>query len=218
MLREAFAHNLRKLQDEILRTGSEVEDNLLTVVEAFIQRNNRQAQQLIKADEWVNEMRIDIGMKSLQLIATQQPAGQDMRLLAATIEIIGELERIHDYVKGIGKISLKIGDQPLPRELVQFMPMMAEEATSMLHKALEAFSKSDSQLALAIPARDDIVDEYYYRSYKEIMAYGMDKPELLETLNWIEWATHNLERVADRVINICEWVVYMDTAVYQELD
>lgn len=218
MLRESFAHSLRKLQDEVLRTGSEVESNLLAVVDAFVERNPYRAQQLIKADEWVNKMRIDIGMKSLQLIATQQPAGPDMRLLAATIEIIGELERIHDYVKGIGKISLKIGERPIPYPLVQYLPEMAQESCTMMHEALKAFSKRDAALARTIPERDDIVDRYYYRSYEEIRSYMQRDSSDMEMLNWIEWATHNLERTADRVINICEWVIYMDTGLYQELD
>ena len=125
MLRETFTHDLRKLQDEVLRTSSEVEQNLTAVADAFIRRDHRKAQQLIKADEWVNERRIEIGMTSLQLIATQQPIAGDMRLLATTFEIIGELERIHDYVKGIAKISLMIGDEELPSHLLQYMPLMA---------------------------------------------------------------------------------------------
>lgn len=217
MLRETFAHDLRKLQDEVLRTGSEVEQNLVTVVDAFVKRDLRKSEQMIKADEWVNEMRIDIGMKSLQLIATQQPIAGDMRLLAATFEIIGELERIHDYVKGIGRISLMIGNELFPDHLVQFMPIMAERTQFMLHKAIDAFSRSDAELAKTIPAQDDVIDRHYYQSYENIITYVMQNPEKIEKANWIEWATHNLERAADRTINICEWVVYMKTGIYEEM-
>lgn len=217
MLRETFAHDLRKLQDEVLRTSSEVEANLTAVATAFLQRNHHQAQQLIKADEWVNQMRIDIGMKSLRLIATQQPIAGDMRLLATTFEIIGELERIHDYVKGIAKISLMIGDEYIPEHLMQNMPTMANKTQKMLHNAIDAFSKSDAVLAQQIPKQDDEVDQLYYQSYQAIIKFVMENPEKMEKANWIEWACHNLERTADRVINICEWVVYMETGVYEEM-
>lgn len=218
MLRETFAHDLRKLQDEVLRVGSEVEQNLMGVIDAFLRRDQFKAKHYIQADEWVNEMRIDIGMRSLRLIATQQPAAGDMRLLAATIEIIGELERIHDYIKGIGKISLMIGVNPIPTPLVEMMPEMAKETQLMLHDALAAFSKNDEYLAKAIPLRDDVVDKLYMKSYTAMIGYVTKQPEEIETANRIEWAAHNLERAADRVINICEWVVYMANGVFQEMD
>lgn len=218
MLREAFTHDLRQLQDEILRTGSEVEENLQLVVEAFIDRNHAQAQKLVAADQWMNEQRIDIGMKSLRLIATQQPAAGDMRLLAASFEIIGELERIHDYVKGIGKISHLIGDTPIPDELTALMMPMATKTKRMLHEALKAFSRKDADAARQIPLEDDLVDEAYYRTYQAVIAYVTHNPQMVENANRIEWAAHNLERAADRVTNICEWVVYMATGQFVEMD
>lgn len=218
MLRESFIHQLRKLQDEVLRTGSEVEENLVQVVDAFVRRDQALAQKMVKADEWVNSQRISIGMKSLQLIATQQPIAGDMRLLAATFEIVGELERIHDYVKGIGKISLMIGDKPIPASLVYLMPEMASQSQDMLHRALDAFSRNDAELARSIPEEDDLVDDQYYQTYEAVISYVTDNTDQLEMANWIEWAAHNLERSADRVTNICEWVIYMATGHYAEFD
>lgn len=218
MLRETFSRNLRKLQDEILRTGSEVEENLLKVVDAFIRRDLTASQQLIKADEWVNERRVEIGMNSLRLIATQQPIAGDMRLIAATLEIIGELERIHDYVKGIGKISLMIADEDFPDELVEHMPKMAEKTVSMLHRALDAYTTGDTSLAYAIPQEDDEVDRLYYKTHETVIAFVMKHPAKVQKAHRIEWVAHNLERSADRVTNICEWVIYMGTGKYVELD
>lgn len=218
MLRESFARDLRKLQDEILRTGSEVEENLLKVVPAFINRDLRMSQQLIKADEWVNERRVEIGMNSLRLIATQQPIAGDMRLIAATLEIVGELERIHDYVKGIGKISLMIGEEPISADLVQHMPTMAEKTVDMLNRALDAYTRDDADLAQKIPQEDDEVDILYYKTHEAVINHVINNPQKMEKAHRVEWAAHNLERSADRVTNICEWVVYMGTGKYVELD
>lgn len=218
MLRETFAKELRHLQDEILRMGSEVEQNLVTSVDAFRRRDSYRSQQMIKADEWINEQRITLGMEALRLIATQNPIAGDMRLIAAIFEIVGELERIHDYVKGIGKISLLIGEETFPSNLVIHMPKMADQTQSMLHRALEAFSRNDTPLARQIPLEDDTVDVLYYKTHEAIIEYVVANPEKVELGHWIEWAAHNLERSADRVTNICEWVVYMGSGKFVEMD
>ncbi|MCA9921590.1 MAG: phosphate signaling complex protein PhoU [Anaerolineales bacterium] len=217
MLRESFTQELRQLQDEILRLGSEVEEHLVVAADAFRKRDMLRSQRMIKADEWINERRLDIMSACLQLIATQQPIAGDMRLIAATMEIVGELERIHDYVKGIGRISLLIGDEPFPDTLASRMPEMAEKTRYMLHRALEAYSRKDATLAKAIPAEDTAVDTLYNQTHKAVIDYIIAHPEKMEKAHRIEWTAHNLERSADRVINICEWVVYVGTGKYEEM-
>jgi len=218
MTRQLFERELQHLQDQILQLGSEVEENLVRAVEALKGRNRLVSRQLILADEWINERRVRIGMDGLALIATQQPAAGDMRLIAAVLEIAGELERIHDYAKGIAKINLMIGEDEVPHSLVHLMPQMAENTCQMLRRALDAFSQRDAELARRIPEADDVVDALYYQSYRKIINYVMENPLAIEHANRLEWAAHNLERSADRVTNICEWVVYMVTGKYTELD
>src|SRR5690606_34772734 len=97
----------------------------------------------------------------LTIIATQQPTGRDMRLLAAIMEIAGELERIHDYVKGIGRITLLISTQPVPDFLADILPQMAEKSSQMLHQAMDAFIRRDAGLARVVPHEDDVVDSLF---------------------------------------------------------
>ncbi|MCA9996178.1 MAG: hypothetical protein KDE56_10550, partial [Anaerolineales bacterium] len=138
MTRNVLERELRGLQDEILRLGSEVEENLGVAVEALRRRDMARARQLIKADEWINQRRIQIGMRGLSLIATQQPFASDMRQIAAMIEIAGELERIHDYVKGIAKINVQIDEVYYLEPLIALYPQMAVKAQAMLRGALDA--------------------------------------------------------------------------------
>lgn len=218
MIRGTFDRELKKLQDEILRLGSEVEEHLIEVVDILNQRDIRRAQQMIQSDEWVNELRIKIVMDALALIATQQPTAGDMRLIAAVLEIAGELERIHDYIKGIGKITIMIDEEPVIAPLTKTLPQIAEKARHMLRRALAAFTKHDTALAREIPHTDDEVDELYNRAYREIINYVTENPKAIVHAQRLEWAAHNLERSADRVINICEWIVYMTTGEFKELD
>ncbi|MEZ4517726.1 MAG: phosphate signaling complex protein PhoU [Chloroflexota bacterium] len=216
-MREAFDRELRRLEEEVLRMGSEIEEHIVSVVDAFIRRDNYTAQRMINADAVINEQRIQVGLDSLTLIATQQPMAKDMRFIGAILEIVGELERIHDYVKGIGKISLNLGAQPLPQDLVRHMQEMAAIASNMLNQSIKAFAERNEELARTVPADDDQVDALFNEAYSDIIHHVTQNPDDIQLANQLEWAHHNLERTADRCINICEWVVYMVTGEYKEM-
>jgi phosphate transport system protein len=140
-----------------------------------------------------------------------------MRLIASIIEITGELERINDYSKGIAKNSLLIGSMPLPN-IPDHMPEMALKTQAMLRRALEAASRRDAELAQIIPDDDDEIDALFNATYRALLTYVADNPGSYKLINYLEWALHNLERAADRVTNICEWVVYNVTGEYVEMD
>ncbi|WP_420627587.1 phosphate signaling complex protein PhoU [Candidatus Leptofilum sp.] len=216
IIREHYERDLRNMQDEILRMGSEVEENLIKVVTALLKRDLVASDELVKSDKWFNQRRIDIMNQIFGIIATQQPIASDLRLLAAALEIAGELERIHDYVKGIGSISLMIGEGEVPAELVVHMPQMAEKGRFMLHRSLDAFTQRDSDIAFETIKRDDEVDELYNDTYRAVMAYMAANSDSFQLAQRLEWAAHNLERAADRVTNICEWVIYLASGEYNQ--
>jgi phosphate transport system protein len=219
MTRDTFDRELDNLRTSVLTLGSEVEQNLGKVADALIHHSPVLSQRLIDFDEQVNTQRIDIVMSSLTLIATQQPMAKDMRFIATVIETAGELERIHDYVKGIAKTSLELGPEVelLPTFQEDF-PRMAEITQDMLNRAMTAFSENDALLAKSIPMWDNQVDYLFNKLYREIVQYAAQTPENIGQANQLEWTVHNMERAADRVVNICEWVVYMGTGEYSEFE
>jgi phosphate transport system protein len=218
MLRSNFERELHRLQDQILTLGNEVEWNLVGSVNALIKRDLARSREYIEADRRVNDKRIKIGLDVLTVIATQQPLAGDMRLLAAVLEIVGELERIHDYVKGIGRISLMLGEETVLKPVADILPQMAQITRQMLHSSLDAFTSKDSALARRIPATDNEVDDLYNQAYRAVIHSVMEDPTSLAHAHHLEWAIHNVERSADRVINICEWIVYMTAGEYVEMD
>ena len=217
-MRQSFGRELQRLQDEVLRMGSEVQEHIVEVTNAFTERDLVTSQQMIDADVSINERRIAVGLDALKLIATQSPMAGDMRMIAAIMEIVGELERIHDYVKGIGKISLNLGPEPIPQALALHLPEMSEIAGEMLFQALKAFINHDEALAKRVPQMDERVDFLFNELYAEIVALVIADSTQIHRANQLEWALHNLERSADRTINICEWVVYMVSGVYAEMN
>lgn len=217
MPRQAFEHELQRIQDEMLALGSMVERAIIESVES-LKRRDFEASQRIMAEDWlINEKRFTIEADTLVLIATQQPMATDLRVLAAVLEIVTELERMGDYAKGIAKINLMIGEQPLIKPLID-LPRMAEKAQDMLHRALEAFVHRDVELARGIPAEDDEVDALYNQVYRELLTFIMADPRTIDQATYLLWAAHNLERTADRVTNICERVVFTVTGEMMEMD
>ncbi len=218
MTRETFDRELQRLQDEVLVLGSLVEKAIVESVEVLKRRDLDGARRLIAEDRRViNEKRFAIESEALTLIATQQPMAGDLRVLAAVIEIAHELERMGDYAKGIAKINLMMGDEPLLKPLID-VPLMAEKARSMLHQALEAFVRKDVELARAIPKQDDEVDALYNQVYRDLLALMMQNPRDIDRATYLLWVAHNLERTADRVANICERVIFMVTGEMVEMD
>jgi phosphate transport system protein len=217
MPRESFDQDLRRLQDETLALGSMVENAIIESVEILRRRDMEGARRLIAQDRRINEKRFAIEDEALTLIATQQPIARDLRTIAAVLDITHELERIGDYAKGIGKINLLIGEEPLVKPLID-IPLMAAQARDMLHRALEAFVQRDVDQARAIPAEDDEVDRLYNQVFRELINCLLKDPNVSEGANYLLWVAHNLERSADRVTNICERVVFTVTGEMVELD
>ncbi|MEA3408520.1 MAG: phosphate signaling complex protein PhoU [Chloroflexota bacterium] len=218
MLRKRLENELQRLSDEVLALGDMVEEAILESVKVLKARDFEGSEQLIEADRGINERRFDIESSILVLIATQQPMASDLRRLAAMLEIIGELERIGDYAKGIANINLMIGEKPLIKPLID-VPRMAEKACSMLDRALDAFARGDVELARAIPEEDDEVDGLYNQVYRELVTFILTDPQgTAEQANLLLWVAHNLERTADRATNICERVIFTATGGMKELD
>ena len=157
MLRKTFENEIQQVKDDVLVLGSMVEQAILSSVEALKKRDVKASQEIFEADKEINEKRFAIESKLMILIATQQPMAHDLRLLASTLEIISELERMGDYAKGIANINIRMGDIPLLKPLID-IPRMAQIGVDMLHTALTAFVNEDIEGAKSIPVRDDEVD------------------------------------------------------------
>lgn len=216
VIRSAFLQELQRLQDEVLVLADMVEHALRESVRLLKARDIVGAERLIANDRFINEKRYAIEAETLACIATQQPAAGDLRTLAAVLEISGELERIGDYAKGIGRITIMIGRDPLIKPLLD-IPRMAEVAREMLHQSMDAFIRRDLELVRIIPARDDEVDHLYNQVYRELVALILADPRNIDQANYLLWAAHNLERAADRVTNICERVYFMITGELVEI-
>ena len=217
MAREGFHNRIKELERDVLHMGEMVIEAVNRSVEALGNLDAKAAKRVIDDDAKVNQLRWSLEDKCVDLIALQQPVASDLREIIATLSIVRDLERIGDYAEGIGKIVLLHGDQPLVRPLI-FLPSMAEKAVSMLRRSLESFVNRDAEKAQQICFEDDEVDRLYDQAYRDLINRMVETPAVITRATYLMWASHNIERIADRATNIAESVVYLVTGTPGEMD
>ena len=216
-IRGSFHKKLREIRDDILIMGSMVSKATMLAIQALQNRDLTLAKQIIADDEKINHKRFDIEEKCIQLIATQQPMASDLRIIVSALNIITELERIGDYAEGNAKIAIMIGDEPPLKPLID-IPRMAEKTVDMLNRSLTAFIDHDAEAARKISAEDDFIDNLYDQVFRELLTFMAQDPKTITRATRLIWVTHNLERSADRVTNICERIVFLVTGKMQEIN
>ena len=218
MARDNLDRKIRFLLDEILVLDSMVETATHEAVEALKKQDTEGAKRIYLSDSQINSKRFELENDCMITIATQQPImARDLRLLASILEVVGELERMGDYAKGIAKVAILIGKQPLIKPLID-IPKMSEIVIDMVHRAVGAFVTADSESASLIPEEDQKVDALYNSVYLELINIMSEDPNKIDQGNHLMWVAHNLERMADRVTNICERTIYVVTGQLREID
>jgi len=215
MVRERYHEKLNSLENDIVKMAAMVTGAVESSVDSLVKRDIKKSREIMKNDAVINKRRFKIEERCLRLIATQQPMARDLRTIAAILNIITDLERIADHAEGIAKINVLIGKKPLAKPLID-VPRMAEKGVSMLNRCIDAFINRDAKSAKAICKEDDDVDALYEQIYRELLLIMIENPKTIEGATYLMWVAHNLERVADRVTNIAERVIFMVTGSMEE--
>ena len=210
MPRAEFDRDLRIVQDELLMMGSMVEKAIGRSLEALKNRDLLMAEEVVRDDDIIDDKQYEIEEKCIDLIATQQPMAVDLRTIVTVMHLAGELERMGDYAEGIAKISLMMGDEPPLKPLID-IPRMANMASDMLRRSLDAFVNRDVVSSMVVRNDDDEIDALYEQVYRELLTFMLGDPTVIRRATYLLWAAHNIERIADRTTNIAENVIYMVT-------
>ena len=216
VIRTEYAHQLQELRDDIVTMASMVDKAIDRSVQALQRQDVQLAREVIVGDKAINTHRWAAEDHALLLIATQAPMAGDLRSIAAAIHMATDLERMADHAAGIAKIVIDTAAEPPIKPLVD-IPRMSELARGMLNDAITAYMEDDQTAARAIVARDDDVDVLYDQIYRELLTFMLADPATIDQATQLLWAAHNLERIADRVTNICERVVFAATGQLEEL-
>ena len=215
--RGLFDKQLEDLRSSIVELTSLVGTAIEHAIKALKDQDTELAHQVVESDGEINDKRFDIEEQCLTLIATQQPAARDLRAIVAAIHLATELERMGDYAAGIAEIAVNLAKLPELKPLID-LPRMADIDQEMIRTSLDAYLNEDAELALATAKRDAEIDQLYDQIYRELLTYMLEDPRNIARATQLLWVSHNLERIADRVSNICERVIFMTSGKFTEFN
>jgi phosphate transport system protein len=216
MTRTELDQKVHFARDQILLLGSMVEDAMYRSVRALKDHDLDASQAILENDQAINRKRFEIETAVISSIAMQQPIARDLRLFASVLDLCTELERIGDYAKGIAVINLRSGGLSLPK-ILNDIYYMSEKTLDMFHRALTAFIQEDVVAAKSIAREDDVIDAMYMQVYVEVIDLVVEHPNNMQRGNDVLCVAHNLERMADRVSNVCERTLFIATGELHEI-
>ncbi len=208
------------LKQALLSMAAQVELALRKSLDALRGQDLGLAREIVAGDAAINRQRRLLEQEALLVLAAYQPAGLDLRIVGASMELVAELERIGDYAADVARILLRHAQPPLSAPLLARIADMGEAAVDMLHDAMLAYGRAggDAPLARLVANRDDRVDALQSELIDAVTALIRDDPRQTAPGVALSWVAHLYERVADRATNIAERVVYIATGETPDLD
>ena len=212
MARQEFDNSLHKLETEIKIMVSQVELSIEKAMKSLIEQDLVLADEVIKNDDVIDKMQDDLEKLCIDLIRREQPLAGDLREIVACMYVIEELERIGDYAEGIAVLTNRMGVRPLPTDLV-IIPQISIISISMLKTSTETFLlKNADEVKVRykkLQKEDTKLDKLYKDVQERLIELMKRKPNEIERATFLLWVAHNLERIADRSINIAERSMFL---------
>lgn len=205
-----------QVRNDLVLLGDMVDQAIEDAITALKNRDMALARQVIVNDRLLNRVRFRVDEMCLRMLATQQPTATDLRVIIAAMNIVLDLERMGDHAANVAKIAIRMGDTPPLKPLID-IPYMAKICRNMLDRALSAYLAMDPEAARAIINDDEQVDQLYDQVFRELLTYMLEDDRTIKRAMHLLFIAHNLERIADRVTNICERVIYVKTGEMTEL-
>jgi len=215
-IRSTFDRELSEIFIDLKEIVKLVDEAIEKSMQALRDQDLVLAANVIADDTKINEMRFNIEEKCLTLIATQQPIARDLRSIVAIMHSIVELERMGDHASGIARTVIKSSDEK-PLKPGKKLQRMAELSRTMLAGCIEAFESGNVDMASEIAAQDEIMDKMYKSLFDRLIRVMSENTKIIPRATYLMWCGHNLERIADRVTNLAEQVIFMNTGDLTEL-
>ncbi len=217
MARQSFHQELREIEEAVIQMGSLVESAIARAVQALSRRDLMLAEEVKAGDGVVNELQRSIRNRCISVMARQAPVARDLRELTTVQLVINELERMGDHAVGIAKQTIRMqGQDQLPA--VGDLTEMAKLVRDQVHGAIEAFIDVNVQEARDICAKDDEIDHQYKAIFADLLERMTKDSSSVPVATALLFVAHDLERIGDRVTNICEDVIYMVSGEIEELN
>ena len=203
-----FEQQLRKLKDKLLLMGHHAEKMINDAIHALVGRRPSLAEEVIKSDDTLDQLEIEIYNLCYEILALEQPVARDLRFIATSLKIVRDIERIGDIAVNIAERARELIQEPVLKRLIDF-PIMAEAAQRILKYSLDAFVNSDAELAEKVIRDDRTIDDLYEQMFRELLTYMMEDTRYISRALKLIFIAKHLERVGDHSSNIAEMVIFL---------
>ena len=205
----AYDRDLETIQASIMKMGGLVEAAIMRAAESLETRDEELADAVRRADGVIDELEHKVNEECARLIALRQPAAGDLRAILTVMKIAGNLERIGDYAKNMGKrTSVLVQMRPIDGSAGSIR-RMAKQVEVMLKDALDAYIQRDAELAEDVRQRDMDVDQMYNALFRNFLTFMMEDPRNITACMHLHFIAKNIERMGDHVTSIAEQVIYL---------
>ena len=201
--------DLEGVRSGVLQMGGLVEQQVQNGVRAVVTGDSRLGEEVARTDHKVNALEVAIDDDCSRILATRSPTASDLRLIVAIIKTITDLERIGDEAEKLGHAAARMNTIERSAERYRELKHIGDLVRDMVHDALDAFARLDSEAALQVARRDRLVDEEYEAIQRQCITFMMEDPRTIRRTLDVLWIARALERAGDHAKNICEYVVYM---------
>jgi phosphate transport system protein len=203
-----FEQQLRALKDKLLLMSHHAEKMIADAIRALVERRPSLAEEVIKSDDEMDQLELDVDNQCYQILALEQPVARDLRFIATALKIVRDIERIGDIAVNIAERASELIQEPEMKRLID-LPIMAEAAQRILKESLDAFVNSDAELAEKVIRDDTFVDDCYEQIFRELLTYMMEDTKYISRALKLIFIAKHLERVGDHSSNIAEMVIFL---------
>ena len=207
-----FQEELEALQARLLEMGGLAEERVRAAVHGLVTRDTVLIEKVMRGDEPLNELHIEVDNRCFTLLALYQPMATDLRAIVAAVKINTDLERVGDLAVNIAEAARRYASHPPVKKLVD-IPQMGDIAQAMLRDALDSFVRRDTRLAHQVLNEDDRLDALKTQVFRELLTYMLNDPTTVEPALDLILISRHLERIGDHATNVAEDVIFMVSAL-----
>ncbi|RFF26316.1 phosphate transport system regulatory protein PhoU [Wenzhouxiangella sp. 15181] len=204
-----FNEELESLRQQVMTMGGLAEEMIGDAVRALVEGDSELAQQVVEADDRINEMEKSIDERCIMVLARRQPTASDLRLVVAMIKAINDLERIGDEAEKIARMAIRLAEADRPRNNYRELEVMGTTVRRMLHDALDGFARLAAEVAVNLVREDKNVDADYEAILRQYHTYLVEEPRNTRRIIDAIWVARSMERIGDHAKNIGEYIVYL---------
>jgi phosphate transport system protein len=206
-----FQEELEHLKTRLLEMGGLAEEQVRLAIKALVDRDRDLVDIVLRGDDPINRLHIEIDGRCFTLLALHQPMAADLRAIVSAVKINTDLERVGDLAINIAEAARRYAQHPPVKKLID-IPRMASIAQTMLRDALDAFVRRDTDLAQNVLNEDDALDSLKTQIFRELLTYMLADPSTIEPALDLVLVSRHLERIGDHATNVAEDVIFMVSA------